>query len=224
MKKNKQLLSTLQLFENTLFTNEAQRKNNFLFIFKFKSIILKYIYGYKAKQQYFKLQTLKNKQDNLKLKNFSMRFLWELERSINILLYRINFSSSIFFSNFIIRYGFLMVNKNIIQNPYYLSNIYDVIQIIKKDFFIKYLFLNFSLFEKFKKNLNFFYEVNFNILALCIFRTPNFFDYLITIDIFSTPIDFDDKWDYEIYQNYKFLEDNPEIFISDIIPVISILF
>lgn len=175
----KQYFSKLFL-RRSLSRGHFKKQDSFRLLHNFRTIFLKY--NYKTSKNcltYFK--KLKNHSfiENYG-NNFLERFLWQLERSLNILMYRSKYIPHIKISNHLIRYGFVMINNKIVHNPYTQINLFDIARIAKLKYFKRIFLTQFiNLFRIRKRHsIPSFIETNKKILALSVYRKPKIKDFV----------------------------------------------
>lgn len=180
-KLNKKQYFSKRFLIRNLSRGNFRRQDSFRLLHNFRTIFLKYIYKYSSKNLSYFFKKLKNHSfiENFGT-NFIERFLWQLERSINILMFRGKYIPNIKISNHLVRYGFVMLNNTIINNPYFQSNVLDTLRICKLKYFKRIFltqFINLYGIRR-RQSIVSFIETNKKILALSVYRKPKVKDFI----------------------------------------------
>ena len=127
---------------------------------------------------------------NRNLKFFSLNFLFQIESRLDVILYRLNFSTSPrFIRQFILHQG-VLVNNKLITTPSFVVKFNDLITFNDKKFVFKLLYFNF-IKRIVAMSIPSYYEVNFRLLCVKFILTPNleniFFPFKIDIFRLSSP-------------------------------------
>lgn len=165
-----------------------KKQDSFRLLHIFRTIFLKYSFAYSSFDLLKFIKKLKNSLITHNSSNtFVDRFLWHIERSANILIYRSKYAPTLKTSNHLIRYGFFMLNNCLITNPYTQISLLDVIRVAKTKYFLKLFMKDYLLTFGFrKKNIKPFYiELNSRILALSVFRKPKLNDFILSRKVIS---------------------------------------
>jgi hypothetical protein len=180
MKLNKKQYFAKRFLYYNLSKNNFKRQDSFRLLHNFRTIFLKY--SYRAPKLSLSLfKDLKNHSFIHNTgNNFIERFLWNLERSINILVYRAKYIPHIKIANHLIRYGFIMLNNKIMSNPHTQANILDIIRICKVKYFKRIFltqFINLYGIRRYQ-SIPSFIETNKRILSLAVHRKPKIKDFV----------------------------------------------
>jgi hypothetical protein len=165
-----------------------RKQDSFRLLHIFRTIFLKYSFAYSSFNLLKFIKKLKNSLITHNSSNtFVDRFLWHIERSANILIYRSKYAPTLKTSNHLIRYGFFMLNNCLIMNPYTQISLLDVVRVAKTKYFLKLFMKDYLLTFGFrKKNIKPFYiELNSRILALSVFRKPKLNDFILSRKVIS---------------------------------------
>ena len=165
-----------------------KRQDSFRLLHMFRTIFLKYSYGYNKKSLLIFFKNLKNSSiKNTNANNFLDRFIWNLERSANILIYRAKFSPNIKISNHLIRYGFFMLNNKLINNPYTQVSVFDILRVSRIKYFLRLFLRDYLIilgFRRFSTKV-LYLELNTRVLALSVFRKPRFYDFILSKNVIN---------------------------------------
>ena len=166
----------LQFIKNILTKNVFNRKDSFRLLHIFRTIFLKYFFNLSGFKFFNSFKTLKRNQANSVYSiNFINKFLWALESTINTIIYRSKFVSSIKTSNHLVRYGFVLCNNKIVTNPYNKIKIFDIISLGKKNLLLRLLKFENAFIKEYSENISIpdYLEVNSRILSSIVFQHPS---------------------------------------------------
>lgn len=166
----------LQFIKNILTKNVFNRKDSFRLLHIFRTIFLKYFFNLSGFKFFNLFKTLKRNQSNSVYSvNFINKFLWSLESTINTIIYRSKFVSSIKTSNHLVRYGFVLCNNKIVTNPYNKIKIFDIISLGKKNLLLRLLKFENAFIKEYSENTSIpdYLEVNSRILSSIVFQHPS---------------------------------------------------
>jgi len=179
-KLNKKQYLVKKFVQRSLTYGHFRRQDSFRLLHNLRTVFLKNIYGFVNSKPLGLYNKLKTRLDVNSVSIFVNRFLWHMERSINILFTRSKYIPNIHTANHLARYGFLLVNNALVLNPYSQVNLFDIVRIGKRQLFLG-LIITSNLFDvriKRKSKVPHFLEVNKRILAVSAFRYPNVSDFI----------------------------------------------